>query len=105
MSCDARLFDQVAAGDAEVDGAFGAQDGNVVGAEERDVDRHVADAGEQAALLAAEAEAGFDQQLGGEFGEAALARNADAEVHGRRMQDSGVGMQGILQPRFAAGFL
>ena len=63
----ARFLDQVAAGDAQVDRAFGAEDGDVVGAEERDVDRHVADAGEQAPLLAAELEAGVDQQLGGQL--------------------------------------
>ena len=58
---DARFVDQVAAGDAQVDRPFGTEHGDVVGAEERDVDRHVAHAGEQAPLLAAKLEAGFDQ--------------------------------------------
>ena len=53
---------------------------NVVGAEEGDVDRHVADAREEAPLLAAEAEAGVGEQFAGDFGEAALAGDADAEV-------------------------
>ena len=45
-----------------------------------DVDRHFAAAGEQAALLAAKAQAGLFQQLAGDFGQSAFAGNADPQI-------------------------
>ena len=77
---DAAFGHQVAAGDAHVDGPFGTQHGNVVGAQEGDVDRHLAAAGEQAALLAAKAQAGLFEQLAGHLGQPAFAGNADAKI-------------------------
>ena len=75
--------DQVAAGDAHVDRPFGTEDGDVVGPQEGDVDRHLADAGKQAPLLPAEAQPGLLEQLAGQFAEPAFAGNADAQIgHG-----------------------
>ncbi len=65
---DAGFGNEVAAGDSHVDRAFGTQDGDVVGAEKRHLDRHIADAGKQAALLPAKLESGSDQQLGRHLG-------------------------------------
>ena len=67
ISVGADLGHQVAAGDAHVDRPFGAQHGNVFGAQKRDVDRHVAAAGEQAAILPAKIEPRFFQQLAGQL--------------------------------------
>src|SRR5262245_35819138 len=61
-----RLGDQVAAADAHVDGPFGAKDGDIVGAEESDVYRHFADAGEETSLLTPEGEPGLLEQLAGQ---------------------------------------
>src|SRR5262245_7664333 len=72
---DARLVDEVATGDAEVDRPFTAQHRNVVGPQKRNLDRHVADPREQRPLLAAELQTGFVQELSRPFGESALARN------------------------------
>ena len=78
---------EVAAGDAHVDRAFGAEDGDVVGAEEGDIDRHLADAGEQAPLLAAKAQAGLLEQLGGLVAQAAFAGNTDTQIgHGNQLE-------------------
>jgi hypothetical protein len=77
---DVRLGDEVAAGNSHVDRAFGTEDGDVFRAEKRDVDRQFADAGEQASLLAAIAEAGLLKEFAGDLGEAAFAGDAEAEV-------------------------
>ncbi len=74
---------QVAAGDAHVDGPLGTQHGNVLGAQKGDVDRHFAAAGEQAALLAAKAQAGLLEQLAGDFRQTAFAGDPDSQIiHG-----------------------
>ena len=95
---DAGFGNEVAAGDAHVDRAFGTQDRDVVGAEKRDFDRHIADAGKQAALLPAKLESGSDQQLGRHLGQPALARNANAKIVSHRKdagcQGSGSQIQG-----------
>ena len=74
----AALGDQIAAGDAHVDGPFGTQDGNVLGAQKGDVDRHFAATGEQAPLLPAETQAGLFQQFGRHFGQTPLAGDSDS---------------------------
>ena len=91
----AGFFNQIAARDAHVDGAFGTQHGNVVGAEERDIDRHVAHAGEQSALLPAEVEAGLERS--------SAAISASRPLLGmpmRRLSDIGIVQGSGFESRF-----
>ena len=91
------LGDQVAPSYSEIDGSLGTQDRNVVGPQEGDIDRHLADASEKASVLPSKAEPRFPKQLSRKVGQPPLAGDANTKVLGH-------GKSGRLGFLFSRGF-
>ena len=98
------LGHQIGSRHAQIDRPFSRQNGNVAGAQKRELHRHVAAAGKEAAVGAAKCDARLVEQLRGNLRQPPLARQADPQEAFGVVVAHGASPAGFLAAAVRAAF-